>query len=502
MKKDAVKILCFLILLVLLGVFFQSVLSYDWNLDNSGRVRGNNVTGRNKAYAGEEPGSIDVLVIGTSEIFQGYSPAVAYEEEGITGYNFAMQTRSALSAYYMLKYALKHQTPKLVICDFMALFDPAGVSENDVNYRKAVDVIPDLGIRLQMVRDICRMDPSQKKGDWLLPILHYHSAWDEIGEKNFVTKKAVLSGYKDYTCGWDYKVPGKFTGEKVPVSREHWETETDPLPPDEGSAAYYDKLISLCREKGIRIVAVQPPMIKDAPVLMSHAPAMEAYLSSRGVDFLNYSTYEAVTAMGISMDTDYTDEVHMNGIGACKFTRALSAELKERYGLKDHRGTDHAIDGLWQRRVRDYHTDLMESQKMLYGFLECLDLYKDMPFVLQVISPEAAGDERYIPLWESLGIDLTRATEKTPYILRLPDGTIDYQEGSDHDSLIWTSFDLADAALLGSDDDEEGDLEGAALRCVTFYPSSTVVCSDTAYDAKPEPDDYADMFPEVRKKLF
>ncbi len=502
MKKHILTFTVFILVFLILFFLIQSVFRYHWDLDNNGGVRPNNITGRNEAWKKEPEGTTDVLCIGTSEIFQAYSPIIAYEQRGITGFNYAMQTRSALSAYYELVYALKIHTPKIVICDFMALFDSVAVSDNDVNYRKLMDTIPDPSIRFRIAREIRSLDPKEKLSDWLIPLLHYHTGWDEIDESDFLTRTDSLNGYRDYTKGWDYKIPGKFSGEAVPADPALWDVPDDPLQPTDGSMVYYDRLIQECQKRQIRVVAVLPPKIKDAPVLRSHVKVMRDYFDSRGVDFLDYSSYEEVMRMGLSMDTDYSDEVHMNGIGAYKFTCALAEDLQERYGLSDRRSTPGEVRDAWEKAEKEYRTDFFESQKMLWGFLMCLSLYEDTPFVLQVYDKEILADERYGEALNKIGIKPEELTGDSPVILRDGKGNIICPDEIPSSDPYFAAYEKELSDVLQSGESDAEALEKAGIRCVTFYPDSCEICSDTAYDAEPEEDEYVDLFETVRRKLF
>ena len=104
---------CILILICIpVFLYVQNVLHYRWPDDTYSKL---------VDYAGQPQDSIDVAVFGTSEMYAAYAPVVTYREQGITGFNFAVQNRSAVTTYYQFRYMLKHQTPKLVVCDFVCL---------------------------------------------------------------------------------------------------------------------------------------------------------------------------------------------------------------------------------------------------------------------------------------------------------------------------------------------------------------------------------------------
>ncbi|MCR4909280.1 MAG: hypothetical protein K5985_10670 [Lachnospiraceae bacterium] len=498
MKKNIIRTVFLLALFSLIFLNVQTVLRYKWDGDDPGE----NFSGRNGAYRKEPGDSVDIFCVGTSEMHQAFSPVVAYEKTGLTGYNFAMQTRSAMSEYYEVKYALKYQKPSVVICDFMALFDDASVSMNDVNYRKTIDTIPSLPIKYMIARDICRMDPGESFADWFIPLLHYHSGWSELDETYFVTPKEKKREYKVYTKGWNYREPGRFDGEIIEISPGLWEVEDDPLPVSEGSVYYYDKLIRECREKDVRVAAVIPPKLGDAPVIQSHYGVFSRYFEDRGVELLDYDVYDEVEWMGLSMTSDFADRYHLNGLGAYKFTTALAEDLKELFGLEDRRLNPGAVSSEWDENEREYRSDLFSGQNTLFDFLEYLSLYDDMPFIMGASDLGTVRDERYGELFEALGIDVSRMSQTTPFVMRDEEGRISYFPAPSEDNPLESAYNSEVLHFVTSPDFDPDDIEKTGLQVMTFYPASAEVCSYSAYDKNLKNDDYYNEFEAVRKRLY
>ncbi len=498
MKKYIIRAAVFLAAFLVIFINVQGVLRYKWYSDGSGE----NIPGRDVEYRKEPSDSLDICCFGTSEILQAFSPVVAYEKAGLTGYNFAMQTRSALSEYYEVKYALKYQKPSVVICDFMALFDDASVSMNDVNYRKTIDTIPDPVIKFMIARDICRLDPAQSFADWFVSLIHYHSGWSELDPSYFVTTREKVKEYKPYLKGWHYMEPGRFDGDLIDLIPELWDVEDDPLPVDEGSVYYYDKLIGECRDKGIRVAAVIPPKLGDAPVIQSHYAVMRQYFEDRGVELLDYAVYDEVERMGLSFTSDFADRYHLNGLGAYKFTSVLAEDLKALYGLEDRRGAASKISSEWDENEREYRCDIFSGQRTLYDFLEYLVLYDDMPFIMGVSDMDTVRDERYGVLFDAAAIDVTELGPDTPYVMRDIDGRVSYFSAADNADPPQRAYNEEVLKLVSSPDFDEDVVGKLGVQFVTFYPGSGEVCSYSAYEKNLKSDDYVNEFEEVRKKLF
>ena len=338
MKKYIIRVVAFALLFCLCFGAAQGVLHYRWSGNED-------LYTRNIVYAQSPSQSIDVLCFGTSEMFSGYTPIVGYEEAGVTGFNFAVSNRSAMTAYYQLLYTLEYQTPSVVICDFCCLFDDKLPKREEDVYRKVVECMPDKQLKEQLIRDICKADETQSYLYWKFPLLRYHSRWNELSEIDFTPDYRANSKYPSYQKGalfGDYS----YKGELDAITPEFWDY-TDTVPAkflSQFSIHYYDLMIQTCQEKGITMVAVIPPKVVSGGSYAARWETTKEYLDSRGVPCLNYCTYEQVQRMGLILQEHYYDDYHLNLAGSVIFTKTLIQDLKEIVSLPDHRGDPSFYD--------------------------------------------------------------------------------------------------------------------------------------------------------------
>ena len=107
------KILFFLLLAMMLAGA-SAVCSPD-HINLTKRVEG-----RDQCIAGilsETEDSVDVLILGDSLSIANISPMELWKEQGITSYVCGQSGQRATESYYLLKQALKTQTPRLVILE-------------------------------------------------------------------------------------------------------------------------------------------------------------------------------------------------------------------------------------------------------------------------------------------------------------------------------------------------------------------------------------------------
>ena len=332
MKKFYLKVIAFVLILTLLLLGAQEVLHYHWPEDTYTRYID---------YSHNAEDTIDVFVFGTSEMYSAFSPVTTYLAEGITAYNFSLQNRSAMAVYYQLMYALKYQTPKAVVCDFVCLFDNMLPSESETIYRRCVDTMPDFAIKSQLISEICKSDPNESPLSWYFPIFRYHSMWNELTEDDFKEDNVYDSNYPAMKKGCNLAY-APFDGEPYDITEDLWMAADEPNELGDFSVSYYDKIIEECNKRGIKVICMLTPKVCDAAVYAVNAPVMEQYCRERGVEFINYCDYDRINEMGLSMYTDYSDSAHLNAIGAVKFSRYMASDLKAMCDFPDRRLDENA----------------------------------------------------------------------------------------------------------------------------------------------------------------
>lgn len=355
MKKNWIKVIVFFLLLAVMLGGLSFVFHHRWTGNDD-------MYSLNMTYKNEPENSIDVLYFGTSEIMNDVFPAAIYNETGITGVNFATTHKSAIVTYYQLKYALKYQKPKVVVCDFQTLFSgrlPSRSTEDETLYMKIFDTMPDLDIKMQLLGTMKREDRSVDVLSYLVPVFRYHSMWNELKAKNFKTDESLRENYKAYKNGCDLIFDTKYYDKRRPdiksITPELWTPTGKKETMSKVSTKYYDMFIELCKEENIPVVALMPPKVRDGASKVDRWDAIKSYMDERGVDIIDYNTYEEVTRLGLVLKEDYKDSAHLNYKGALTFSKDLAHKLTDTYGLEDHRGQQgfEKWDAYWEEFLKD-----------------------------------------------------------------------------------------------------------------------------------------------------
>ena len=353
MDKKRIRDLLIIILAFILCLCCTAfVLDYRW-------VKDEDIYTKNIAYEREPEESIDVLYFGTSELYTAILPIITYEEEGFTGFNFGVSRKSAMTQYYQLVYALKHQTPRVVVCDFSSLFDGELADENEELYRKIVTTMPDREVKNALIKEILARDKSQEALYWYVPFLRYHGIWSQLTKDNFYPANTYNEEYKDYLKGTLLFDRG-YKDEYIAIEPELWEAEPSQEGPTELSIEFYDKFIDLCREKDIEVVALSLPKPGRTKEYVCRKAAQDEYLTSRGVRLYEYSSYEEMQRLELTLEGDYFNSSHLNVNGAVKFTRDFAHRLKADYNLPDRR-EDKAFKEGWEEPLWEFKSDFQEN---------------------------------------------------------------------------------------------------------------------------------------------
>ena len=134
------------------------------------------VFGRSRSFAavGAEPkDTIDVLVIGDSESYTSISPMDLWIRTGATSFNCGQPGQRIQETRFLLKEALKTQSPKVVLLETNVMFRDPGFIEN---------------ITMSIVEPV----------RYYFPIFRYHNLWKMFFDGK---KIAAISHIKDLKSG-------------------------------------------------------------------------------------------------------------------------------------------------------------------------------------------------------------------------------------------------------------------------------------------------------------
>lgn len=143
-------------------------------------VTGKSSDERNKIrdFYREPEQSLDVVILGSSEVFTGYSAPMAYENFGFTSYPFAMSSNRSLLYASQLKEIYSRQTPSLVVVEITPCLYTEPPSNMDMSLRGYIEKVPLSWNKLQTVWEYGDRDHMLS---YFLPFFPYVSWFGRFG---------------------------------------------------------------------------------------------------------------------------------------------------------------------------------------------------------------------------------------------------------------------------------------------------------------------------------
>lgn len=291
-------------------------------------------------YREETP--LDVIFFGTSTTYCSVAPPYLWHSYGFTSYTRAGDSETMWQTYYLARDAVRHNKPQVIVCDMSSMKFGADFFEEPAN-RKNID-----GMRLSKDKlDCARASMYEEESliSYVLPVLRFHSRWDELKAEDFryaFIKPSVT--YDGYLMSYEVVADdGEDTGEEIKAL------------PDK-SKEYLIKLMEFCREQGVTLLLVKSPTYINW--YKSYDTEIRELSGEYGVEYINFDDHK--DDMGLIRSEDYADgHSHLNIYGAEKYCDYLGAYIKDHAELTDHRD-DPSYAGIWDAKYDRYRTDMTQ----------------------------------------------------------------------------------------------------------------------------------------------
>lgn len=316
MRKSAIRITCFLLLLACVMSGVNQVLSLK---DYDGAYGTQVVT----VFYGQEENSIDVLILGSSHAYESFNTGVLWEEYGMASYVLAGPHQPMWNTYYYLKEALKTQKPELIVLEaYMTRsweeYETIGLIQNTYGLKWSADRVAAVKVSA----------PQERWKEFLPEYVQYHSRYKELAAGDFLE-------YNGYPPNKHWK---GFNDNMLMAPQENPDvsrvSEREEL--FDKTEKYYRMIIELAQENNIPIVVVMSPFANVSEKLQKRFNRAQDVAEEYGVEFINYNL--CYKDIGIDFATDAADVEHLNFSGNRKFSTAVGRYLTEHYEISDRRG--------------------------------------------------------------------------------------------------------------------------------------------------------------------
>ena len=329
--KKAVGLIVFMCILV----FVYTGITYMYRNNNWEQQHINGL---------KNEGKLDVVCVGGSSTFVYWEPFLAWDEYGMTSYDFATDSaRPALTKGY-IREAIDYADPDLFVID-MRCYAESGVeveSVADAEYgiRNMTDSMDLNWNRLLTINEVMMYydafnDNSIDPWSFYFDIVKYHTKDTKLGDSDswrHIFNNNYESEYKGFEFASSYH---DFVEEPV-------DYETDEI--KELNPSIKESLVDLLdylSEKGINALFVAGPIPVDKDTQAKYN-CIGQIVESYDYNFLNTNDY--YEEMGIDFTKDFYNEGHVNVYGAEKYTRFVADYIKTNYEIKDHRSESEYSD--------------------------------------------------------------------------------------------------------------------------------------------------------------
>ena len=318
---------------------------------------------RLKGFYDESKESLDVVILGASEVYSDFAPGYAYEYAGVTSYLFATQANSILNYKSQLQNILSRQNPDLIVIELNgAVYGDEEEVTKEANLRNYVDNVPLDGIKLGWIKD----NVSENYFEYLFPIMKYHGTWQDLPEQG----KYIRTIVQDQTRGYNYlkgilNETAVYTSSEISFNKDLPELADDKKPLTQIEETALRDLLQYCKDEGLtNVVFARFPHIVVTRTYdrFQRSNTVGEIVAEYGYDYLNLELNFALT--GLDEKNDFYNLDHLNVYGQKKFTAYLTDNLITRYGLSAHTLTDAQKDE-WDTCARYYEAYYRYSDSLI-----------------------------------------------------------------------------------------------------------------------------------------
>lgn len=274
-----------------------------------------------KGFFQEPKNSLDVALIGPSELYADYSASLAWKNYGYTSYPLTMGAAPGSLYKPMLQSVLNRQRPKLIVFSINSFIQGSSDFKDPIELHRFIDNVPWSENRKQFIRELI---PKELQKQYYFNIIFSHVNWKRpiSVAKNTAERLCMDAHSQSYTkgiCSVSTIDGGSAIGQAVNINFDS-ECEKE-----------LRSLLTYCKDSSLKnILFVRFPHQRTF-----NNPEQMEYISSiirdYGYDFLNLN--DNSKELGISLQNDFSDPEHMNVYGMEKMTNHLGNYIVSNYDV-------------------------------------------------------------------------------------------------------------------------------------------------------------------------
>lgn len=289
----------------------------------------------------------DLLIVGSCESYENISTMELWRKYGITSYIRGNANQLIPQSYVMLMDALERETPKAVILNIMAM-NLEGQSREEYN-RMVFDEMPWNTYKREGIRETAM--EGEHLTEYVLPALRYHARWSDLKPEDlaYAFRKRPLTTYQGYYLRADVRPAAQFPPERRKADYTFPEI----------NRRYLDRIREACESRGIQLILMKAPSLYPEWSDPYERQILQ-YADEHRLPYYNFLELAGEVGLDMTRDT-YDQGLHLNVYGAEKVADYLGKELRDRFGLADHRG-EEGISSWYEERLAAYEAEKAQQE--------------------------------------------------------------------------------------------------------------------------------------------
>jgi hypothetical protein len=341
--KRTVKILSLLLAVVLVSGLCQEYLLCH-NDQNRERIKG---------FYEEDKDSLDVVFVGSSEVYADFSSDLAYEEFGFTSYPVATAANVVSSYKTQIQEVRRTQNPKLIVLEINgAIYSKDEDLTKEGSIRKYIDNVPLNENKIEYVSDNVATDDQL---EYYLPIVKYHSVWNDYPAPLKWVKSILSTKERGYNLLKGCRGITNVYHSKAKVINNKLSNDNKTAELNSNAEESLRELLQYLKDENIdNVLFVRFPHVvtKKEYNAFKRANAAGEIINEYGYEFINL--IQDTDEIGLDVDNDFYQQDHLNIYGQQKFTKYFGNLLCDNYGITKTEQTD-AQKEEWETSVDYYH---------------------------------------------------------------------------------------------------------------------------------------------------
>lgn len=320
----------------------------------------------------------DVLFFGDSHAYSGIYPMELWEDYGIASYNLANYNLTIPASYWVMRNALEHCQPKVVVLDVNQIWEQEKLCESSSDVHTGLDGFPLSRVKLEAIFDLMD-DPliTDKNGqryrdlraEFVFPFIKYHTRWNDLTMRD-------LKPHYNQELGGERNI--------AVAKPEAYEITASTADEQGFGFAYLRRFIEHCQGRGIRVMLTNLPYPcpnNNEEQLYTNAVTYTA--EEYGIEYFDFVYMDQI----VDYSTDcYDPASHLNPSGAWKVTDFIGQQLSQAYDLPDRR-KDASYEA-WARDYAAYRELKLQSLREETDPYSFLMLLADPSFSAILLMPE------------------------------------------------------------------------------------------------------------------